>query len=96
MDKSKWNILVVDDDSSVREILFQKLTKDGYNCREADCADKALNLIHKSYPDVVITDIRMPGMDGIELLREVKILDENIGVIIITAFAEIESVITAL
>jgi CheY-like chemotaxis protein len=70
--KSNWNILIVDDDFSVRDILLQKLKLGGYNCNEADCAEKALDLVHESSPDVVITDIKMPGMDGIELLRRIK------------------------
>lgn len=95
-DKSDWNILVVDDDSSVRDILMQKLRIDGYNCNDADCAEAALKMLHLSCPDVVITDIKMPGMNGIDLLRKIKKLEEEIGVIIITAYADISSVITAL
>lgn len=97
MNHGDWNILVVDDDFSVREILSKKLEKEGYKCKKADSAENALAQIHISCPDVVITDVRMPpGMNGIELLQEIKKLDEQIGVIIITAFADIESVITAL
>lgn len=94
--KSNWNILIVDDDFSVRDILFQKLKLDGYNCNDVDCAEKALDLVYTNSPDVVITDLKMPGMDGIELLRRIKQFEEEIGVIIITAYADIESVITAL
>jgi len=94
--KSNWNILIVDDDFSVRDVLLQKLKLDGYNCSGADCAENALDLVWESNPDVVITDIRMPGMDGIELLRRIKQFEEGIGVIIITAYADIDSVITAL
>jgi putative nucleotidyltransferase with HDIG domain len=97
INKSDWNILIVDDDSSVRDILIQKLSIDGYNCKDADCAESALDLFQENYhPDVVITDVKMPGMDGIDLLRMIKKLEEEIGVVIITAYADIESVITAL
>jgi putative nucleotidyltransferase with HDIG domain len=97
INKDNWKILIVDDDFSVRDILLQKLNKDGYNFTiEVDCAEKALEQLHTSCPDVVITDIKMPGMNGIQLLQKIKELDENIGVIIITAHADIESVIHAL
>ncbi len=95
--KNAWNILVVDDDASVSDVLIQKLKIDGYNCTEADCAEKALELLQKGcHPDVIITDIKMPGMDGIDLLRKIKKVEEEIGVVIITAHADIESVITSL
>lgn len=97
MNDTSWNIVIVDDDPSVCQILFNNLTKNGYNCRTASGAEDALALIYENCPDVVITDVRMPpGMNGIELLYEIKKLDEEIGVIIITAFADIESVVTAL
>ena len=95
-DKNNWSILIVDDDFSVREILLQKLQDEGYNCQVADCAEKALERLQGYSPDVVITDVKMPGMSGIELLQDIKKIDANIGVIIITAYADIESVITAL
>ena len=89
-------ILVVDDEENAREGLSKILTKEGYRVDTAANGKEAVDsLKHHSY-DLVITDMRMPLMDGFEVLREIKKMKESIGVIMITAYGEVESYLEAM
>ena len=88
-------ILVVDDELGPRESL-RMLLKPAYRIQTADSGRAALEEIPRFRPDVVIMDIKMPEMDGIELLRRVKRVDPAIEVIMITAYASLETVKLAL
>jgi PAS domain S-box-containing protein len=88
-------ILVVDDEMGPRESL-RMLLKPAYQIQTADGGKVALKEIPKFRPDVMIMDIKMPEMDGLEVLRHVKRLDPSIEVIMITAYASLETVKTAL
>ena len=90
------NILVVDDEENAREGLSKILTKEGYSVETAANGKEAIDSIKRTSYDLVITDMRMPLMDGFEVLRELKKLDEGIGVIMITAYGEIESYLEAM
>ena len=90
------SILVVDDEENAREGLSKILTKEGYSVETAANGKEAIDSIKRSDYDLVITDMRMPLMDGFEVLRELKKLDEGIGVIMITAYGEIESYLEAM
>ena len=89
-------ILVVDDEENALEGLSKILTKEGYAVETAANGKEAMDFIKRASFDLVITDMRMPLMDGFEVLRELKKLDENIGVIMITAYGEIESYLEAM
>lgn len=89
-------ILIVDDEENVSGLLSKILSKKGYTALTADNGINAINIIESRRVDIVITDIKMPGMSGIELLRKVKSTDPLIKVIIITAFATLETAIEAL
>ncbi len=89
-------ILVVDDEESVRIVLSQVLQEDGYAVSEAANAEQALAHMNKAPFSLVITDIVMPGMTGIELLEEIKQLYPETQVIIMTSYASLETAITAL
>lgn len=89
-------ILIVDDEENVSNLLSKILSREGYAALTADNGINALNIIESHQVDIVITDIKMPGMSGIELLRKIKSLDPLIKVIIITAFATLETAIEAL
>ena len=89
-------ILVVDDEENAREGLSKILSKEGHNVETASNGREAIESIRKTSFDLVITDMRMPQMDGFEVLREIKRLDQNIGVIMITAFGEVESYLEAM
>ena len=81
------NILVVDDEKDIRETLCQGILMAGYECSAAESGKRALELIAQQAVDVVISDINMPEMDGIELLRNIK-ADFDISVIIMTGYVD--------
>jgi len=83
------NILIVDDEQSYRQLLSLVFEGDGHTIRTAANGVEALQLLKDGPADVVISDVRMPDMDGITLLRSVKEISPDIGVILITAFGTI-------
>jgi len=89
-------LLVVDDEAIIRESLHDWLTDVGYQVFTAENGPQALELIEKEGLKIVITDLVMPGMDGIELMKKAKELQPNIEVIIITAYASISTAIAAM
>jgi two-component system, response regulator, stage 0 sporulation protein F len=89
-------ILVVDDEENAREGLSKILSKEGYCVEMAANGKEAIESIRRQNFDLVITDMRMPLMDGFEVLREIKKTKENVGVIMITAFGEVESYLEAM
>src|SRR5665811_63373 len=82
-------ILVVDDDASIRETFELQLGRRGYEVETAESGEKALNLLQEFGPSLVITDLRMPGMDGLELLRRIREGSEA-DVVVITAHESME------
>lgn len=90
------NILVVDDEAEIRESLQTVLQEEGYNCEVAANGEEAINLVNDSNYDLVITDIKMPVRDGMELLRHISIASPLTATIIVTAYATIETAIEAL
>ncbi len=88
-------ILVVDDEQSMTEFLSILLSKEGYRVLAANSGPEALQKIKEIRVDAVITDIKMPGIDGIEVLEGIKKIDQSIPVIIMTAFASRQSAINA-
>jgi DNA-binding NtrC family response regulator len=86
-------ILVVDDDQPVREVLREILLGEGYTVDCAGGGDEALEKANEQGYDLVITDVRMDGMDGLELLRELNALSPAPQVIIITAWPSMDDVL---
>jgi two-component system, NtrC family, response regulator PilR len=89
-------ILVVDDDRGMREFLEIMLSREGYGVVALESAEKALNLCGKEKFNLVITDLKMPKIDGIEFLKRIKDIDQDITVILITAFASAETALSAM
>src|SRR6188508_2385570 len=89
-------ILVVDDEVNARTALAELLRDEGYEVETAADAFKALGKFESFSPHVVITDLKMPGMDGIDLVKKVRAADESVGVIVMTAFGAVESAIEAM
>jgi two-component system response regulator PilR (NtrC family) len=92
----KGTVLVVDDEEIMREILETLLTREGYNVRLATSGAEGLDLARSTPFDAAIVDIMMPGLDGIATLDELKRVDEDLAVIIITAYASVDSAISAM
>ena len=95
MKHDKGTILIVEDDQNQREIIKTILNKEGFYVEAADCGKKALELLKASNFDVVVTDLRLPDIDGTEILKEVKGRYKASNVIIITAYGSIPSAIEA-
>jgi two-component system response regulator MprA len=77
-------ILVVDDDRAVREALRRTLTLGGYEVQFAESGEQALESVMRSLPEVVVLDIGLPGMDGLELCRRVRRLGNRVPILILT------------
>jgi DNA-binding NtrC family response regulator len=95
MNDSLFKILIVDDEASFRTSLKGALKK-GYQIVEAADSEEALNHVAESPPDVVLLDISMPGVDGLETLRKIRALDDYPAVIMVTAHGEIKNVVQAM
>ncbi|MBU0479506.1 MAG: sigma-54 dependent transcriptional regulator [Proteobacteria bacterium] len=89
-------VLVVDDEPNFRLILSELLSDEGYEVFTADSGETAMDVIRETDLDLIITDMRMPGMGGMELLAEVKIFNHDLPVIMITAFGEVEKAVAAM
>ena len=89
-------VLLVDDDSSVRRVMQMQLSEAGYEVRQASSGEQALRMLIEYRPKLVITDLRMPDLDGIELMRRISDGEIQTTVIMITAFGTIESAVQAM
>lgn len=90
------SVLVVDDERDMCDLIVDFLGREGYEVEAAHTGFEALARVREQDYDVVVTDLRMPGMDGIEVLREVKTLRPDVPVILITAFGSIDLAIEAM
>ncbi len=93
---SQSSILIVDDELSVRDSLSKWFREDGFKVGSAENANKALTLMNDGPWDVILLDIKMPGMDGLELQKRIMEIDKSACVIMITAFAAVDSAVQAL
>ena len=84
------NVLLVDDEVEFLETLVKRLTKRGLNVLAAKSGQEALSIIRAKKIDLVVLDVRMPGIDGVQTLREIKVLDPLMEVIMLTGHASIE------
>jgi len=84
----KSTILVVDDEIGIRNLIEAAFDPEEYEVLTSSSAEEALGVIKTHRPDLVLLDIRLPGMNGIEALKEIKKIDETIVVIMITAFGD--------
>ena len=93
---SEARILVVDDEPDMVENLVRLLRREGHRCSSAVEAKKGFELLEGQHPDLLLTDLKMPEMDGMELLRRAHAMDPVLPVIMITAFSTIESAVAAI
>jgi len=92
-DNSKLSILVVDDDEIIRMVLRQSLEKEGYHVSTANSAEEALNTLQRSFFHVVITDIMMGEMNGVELLLQIKEMNSLMQIYVMTSHGTLPHVI---
>ncbi|MEW6267331.1 MAG: sigma-54 dependent transcriptional regulator [Thermodesulfobacteriota bacterium] len=93
---SQGRILIVDDKENIRAVLSAILEDEGYDVHTAGNAGEGLEKITALLPDVVVSDIKMPGMDGISFQKKIRDIDADIPVILITAYGSIESAVAAI
>ena len=89
-------ILVVDDEPNLRRVLGAQLMRDGYDVHTAADGEEALALLQENHIDLIITDLKMPKLDGMALLRRSQVLDAELPVIMITAHATVDNAVEAL
>ena len=88
-------ILVVDDDEGVREAIKMTLEYEGYECLFGRSGQEGLDLIARESPDLVLLDVKMPGMDGLEVLRRMRERGDTIPVIVISGHGTISTAVEA-
>ena len=91
-----WKVLFIDDDEGIRRVMAVTLEDAGYRVLTAADGESGIELCREHSPQIIITDIRMPGMDGITVLKTIKETDPDKEVIVTTAYGEIEYAIQAL
>ncbi|MBU1568991.1 MAG: response regulator, partial [Proteobacteria bacterium] len=93
---TEWKVVLIDDEQDIRDVVSLTLQDAGYEVFTAEDGKTGLNLCIEKNPQIVITDIRMPGMDGLKVLEILKDKSPDIEVIVVTAFGEIDFAIRAL
>ncbi|MBZ0255725.1 sigma-54 dependent transcriptional regulator, partial [bacterium] len=94
--KRKAHILVVDDDETMAKTLTRALKSQGHECDSALSAEQGLSMVHENRYDLVLTDLVMPGVDGITLVRSIKSYDPNIPIILMTGYASVDNAVEAM
>lgn len=85
-------ILIVDDQFGIRILLNEVLQKEGYETFQAANGVQALQIVEEHHPDLVLLDMKIPGMDGIEILTRMKEIEKDTRVIIMTAYGELDMI----
>jgi two-component system cell cycle response regulator CpdR len=88
VNKQTPNILIVEDDEAMRAFLMEAMSRSGYAAEAVTNGSEALSRIEAEPFDLLLTDIRMPGLDGLELVRKVREHNPKLGILLVTAFAQ--------
>ncbi len=83
-------LLIVDDQYGIRLLLHEIFKKEGYEVFQAANGFQAIDIVIKDCPDLVILDMKIPGMDGVEILKRIKEINKEIKVILMTAYGELD------
>src|SRR5690348_16446157 len=90
------SILIVEDETKMQRLLQLNLSEEGYTARTASDAETGLNLLRQEKVDLVLTDLRLPGMDGLEFLQEAKRVNAALPVVVMTAYGTVETAVEAM
>ncbi|AST93780.1 response regulator [Sutcliffiella cohnii] len=85
-------LLIVDDQYGIRILLNEVFQKEGYTTFQAANGYQALDIVEKHTPDLILLDMKIPGMDGIEILKRLKAINKDFQVIIMTAYGELDMI----
>ena len=96
MSEKSWKVLFIDDEEGIRKVMSITLADAGYEVFTAADGERGIELFREKAPQIVITDIRMPGIDGLEVLKKIKETDSDKEVIVVTAYGEMETAVRAL
>src|SRR6187200_789136 len=92
----KKQVLIVDDEPNLRKILSAQLSRDGYDVMTAEDGEQGLQILREHHIDLVVTDLKMPKVDGMTLLREALREDPELPVVMITAHGTVDTAVEAL
>ena len=81
---TNFTVLIIEDDFEVRSLIYDTLEHEKYRVLEAEDGEVGLALIHQERPDIVLTDIRMPGIDGLDLIKAYRMIDKYVPIIAIS------------
>lgn len=90
MDKKK--VLIVDDQNGIRVLLTEVFGSEGYQTYQAANGKLALDIVRNDTPDLVLLDMKIPGMDGLEILKHIKKINSGVKVIMMTAYGELDMI----
>ncbi len=82
-------ILVVDDQLGVRRLLYEMFREDQHEVEMASNGSEAIQLLHSFQPELILMDMKMPGLNGLEVLHRIRAIDQHVGVIMMTAYGDI-------
>ncbi len=88
----KKKVLIVDDQNGIRVLLVEVFSSEGYETFQASNGKLALDIVEKEKPDLVLLDMKIPGMDGLEILKHIKTIDSEAKVIMMTAYGELDMI----
>ena len=94
--EAKGRVLVLDDEAFIRDVVSRKLTADGYACDLAADAETALSRLTQVTYDCILSDVNLPGMNGVEFLRRVRLMDQEVAVIMITGSPDLDCALEAM
>lgn len=89
---NKKKVLIVDDQNGIRVLLVEVFSAEGYATFQAPNGKLALDIVQQESPDLVLLDMKIPGMDGIDILKHIKQIDTSIKVIMMTAYGELDMI----
>ncbi|MEB3101859.1 response regulator [Ferviditalea candida] len=89
---TKNKVLIVDDQNGIRILLVEVFSSEGYETFQASNGKQALEIVKNHAPDIVLLDMKIPGMDGLEILKHIKNIDSETKVIMMTAYGELDMI----